>query len=308
MSSYVGIDVSKATLAVCVQPNARSVTLPNSPEGFRRLVDWLPRRGVENVLLEATGGYEREVMKALLVAGLPVTRVNPRRARAFAIAAGKTAKTDPIDAALLARMAELVKAPASAPDPLREELRALVQRREQLTQHRDDERRRLRQATLPRVRDSLIDAIGGLRRQIRLFDRAIGEHTRRLNDALSLRFSAIKGLGPVTVAGLLAYVPELGQLDRRQIAALVGLAPYNTDSGQRTGKRCIRGGRGPIRRVLYMACWSIVRHQPHFKARYAQLRARGKCAKVALVACMRILIIRLNAMVRDQTEWRVDPA
>ena len=102
MSSYVGIDVSKATLAVCVQPNARSVTLPNSPEGFRRLVDWLPRRGVENVLLEATGGYEREVMKALLVAGLPVTRVNPRRARAFAIAAGKTAKTDPIDAALLA--------------------------------------------------------------------------------------------------------------------------------------------------------------------------------------------------------------
>jgi transposase len=291
-----------------MHPKAKSVTVPNSPEGFQRLVDWLPRKGIENVLLEATGGYEREVMKALLVAGMPVTRINPRRARAFAIAAGKTAKTDPIDAALLARMAELVKAPACAPDPLREELRLLVQRREQLTRHRDDERRRLRQATLPRVRDSLIDAIGYLRKQIRQIERVIVDLTRRLNDALSQQFSAIKGLGPVTVASLLAYVPELGQLDRRQIAALVGLAPYNTDSGQRTGKRSIRGGRAPIRRVLYMACWSIVRHQPYFKARYAQMRARGKCAKVALVACMRILIIRLNAMVRDQTEWRVDPA
>jgi transposase len=308
MATYVGIDVSKATLAVYMHPEARSVTLPNTPEGFQRLVEWLPRKGVENVLLEATGGYEREVMKALLVAGLPVTRVNPRRARAFAIAAGKTAKTDPIDAALLARMAELVKAPACAPDPLREELRVLVQRREQLTQHRDDERRRLRQATLPWVRDSLIDAIGYLHKQIRQVERAIADIVSRLNDALSQQLSAIKGFGHVTVASLLAYVPELGQLDRRQIAALVGLAPYNTDSGQRTGKRSIRGGRAPIRRVLYMACWSIVRHQPHFKARYAQLRARGKCAKVALVACMRILIIRLNAMVRDQTEWRIDPA
>lgn len=308
MATYVGIDVSKATLAVCVQPKARSVTLPNSPEGLRQLLDWLPRRSIENVLLEATGGYEREVMKALLVAGLPVTRVNPRRARAFAIAAGKTAKTDPIDAALLARMAELVRAPVCAPDPLREELRALVQRREQLTQHRDDERRRLRQATLPRVRDSLIDAIRHLRQQIRQIERVIGELAGRVNHVLSRQFSAIKGLGPVTVASLLAYVPELGQLDRRQIAALAGLAPYNTDSGQRTGKRCIRGGRAAIRRVLYMACWSIVRHQAYFKARYEQLRARGKCAKVALVACMRILIIRLNAMVRDQTEWRIDPA
>jgi transposase len=307
MATYVGIDVSKATLAVCVQPKARSVTLSNSPEGLRQLLDWLPRRGIENVLLEATGGYEREVMKALLVAGLPVTRVNPRRARAFAIAAGKSAKTDPIDAALLARMAELVKAPIGTSDPMREELRALVQRREQLTQHRDDERRRLRQATLPCVRDSLIDAIGCLRRQIRQFDRAIGDLTHRFNGALTQQLSAVKGLGPVTVASLLAYVPELGQLDRRQIAALTGLAPYNSDSGQRAGKRSICGGRAPIRRVLYMACWSIVRHQPHFKARYARLRARGKCAKVALVACMRILIVRLNAIVRDQAEWRIDP-
>ena len=308
MATYVGIDVSKATLAVCLLPKAQSLTVPNSTEGYLQLLGCLPRRGVKNILLEATGGYERAVMKALLRAGLPVTRVNPRRARAFAIAAGKTAKTDPIDAALLARMASLVKAPATAPDPLREDLRALVQRRENLIQQRDDERRRLQQATLPLVRESLTDAIGYLRQQIRRIERAITHATRQLDATLSRRLIAIDGLGPVTVASLLAYVPELGQLDRRQIAALVGLAPYNTDSGQRTGQRHIRGGRAPIRRVLYMACWSVIRTQAHFKARYEQLRLRGKCAKVALTACMRTLIIRLNAMVRDQTEWRIDPA
>jgi transposase len=307
MTTHVGIDVSMATLAVYLLPQEQAFTVSNSPEGHQQLLRRLDRKGLENILLEATGGYERAVMKVLLHAGLPVTRVNPRRARAFAIAAGKIAKTDPIDAALLARMAMLVKSQANAPEPLRDDLRALVQRRENLVQHRDDERRRLRQATMPRVCESLVEAIAHLRQQIRGIERAIALTVRQLNDVVSRRLIAIDGLGPVTVASLLAYVPELGQIDRRQIAALIGLAPYNADSGKRAGQRRIHGGRASIRRVLYMACWSVIRTQPDFKRRYDQLRLRGKCAKVAIVACMRVLLIRINAMVRDQSEWKPMP-
>ncbi|MEW9624118.1 transposase, partial [Rhodanobacter geophilus] len=206
---------------------------------------------------------------------------------------------------MLARMAELVQAPSTALEPEREALRDLVQRREQLIQQRDDERRRLHQARLPAVRDDLIEHIGHLRQRIRRIDQAIVQAQRQLDDDLSQRLRAIDGIGEVTTASVLAYLPELGRLDRRQIAALAGLAPYNVDSGQHSGKRRIRGGRAPIRRVLYMASGSVIRTQPDFKARYTSLRQRGKCAKVAITACMRVLLTRLNAMARDRTEWRV---
>ncbi|MCD0256699.1 transposase, partial [Xanthomonas melonis] len=257
------------------------LSFPNTAQGHQRLCDHLAGQQVGNVLLEATGGYERAVMIALATAGIPVTRINPRRARAFATALGTTAKTDPLDAALLARMAELVQAPAAVPDPLREQLRMLVQRREQLVQQRDDERRRLSQTTLALVRQCLIEQIGELRRRIQRMSQAIKQTQHQLDDALARSLSAVPGIGEVTTASLMAYLPELGTLDRRQIAALVGLAPYNMDSGRHQGKRRIRGGRAAMRRVLYMACWSAVRTQACFKQRYQQLRARGKPAKVA---------------------------
>lgn len=304
MTLWIGIDVAKASLAVCLWPQAKHFTFTNTAEGHTQLLALLHGQPVGNVLLEATGGYERALLRALQAAGHPVTRINPRRARAFAEAMGKTAKTDPIDAALLARMAELVQAPSPALEPEREALRDLVQRREQLVQQRDDERRRLHQAHRPCVRDDLIDHIGHLRQRIRRIDRDIVQTQRQLDDDLSQRLLAIKGIGEVTTASVLAYLPELGRLDRRQIAALAGLAPYNVDSGRHAGKRRIRGGRAPIRRVLYMASWSVIRTQPDFKARYARLRQSGKCAKVAITACMRVLLTRLNAMARDRAEWR----
>ncbi|MCC4589507.1 IS110 family transposase [Xanthomonas sp. NCPPB 1067] len=304
MPLWIGLDVAKDTLAVHVRPMDQSLSFPNTAQGHQRLCDHLAGQQVGNVLLEATGGYERAVMIALATAGIPVTRINPRRARAFATALGTTAKTDPLDAALLARMAELVQAPAAVPDPLREQLRMLVQRREQLVQQRDDERRRLSQTTLALVRQCLIEQIGELRRRIQRMSQAIKQTQHQLDDALARSLSAVPGIGEVTTASLMAYLPELGTLDRRQIAALVGLAPYNMDSGRHQGKRRIRGGRAAMRRVLYMACWSAVRTQACFKQRYQQLRARGKPAKVAITACMRVLLVRLNAMVRDGTPWR----
>lgn len=307
MSIWIGIDVAKASLAVHFHPQGQFLTVPNTLDGHAQLLAHLAGCKVGNVLLEATGGYERPVMHALTGARLPVTRINPRRARAFTQAMGKTAKTDPIDAAMLARMAELVVAERMVPSPDQEELRALVQRREQLVQQRDDDRRRLKQATHDRVREDLIESIGWLRKRIRVMAKEIVKRQQQVDHALADRLMAVPGIGKVTTASLLAYLPELGHLDRREIAALAGLAPYNVDSGQKSGKRRIRGGRAAIRKVLYMACWSVIRTQPDFRARYDRLRKQGKCAKLAITACMRVLLIRLNAMARDNSEWIPHP-
>jgi len=305
MTFWIGIDVAKASLAVYVLPAGQHLALPNTGEGHAQLLAYLHGQTVGNILLEATGGYERALMAALMDAGRPVTRINPRRARAFAIAMGTTAKTDAIDAALLARMAELVNAPVLAPDPQRQALRALVQRREQLVEQRDSERRRLHQVTEPVSHADLVGHIGELRLRIRAISKAIVLAQRHLDGTLCQRLEAIPGIGPVTAASLMAYLPELGGLDRRQIAAMAGLAPYNVDSGQHAGRRRIRGGRPAIRRVLYMACWSVIRKQDDFRLRYQRLRQLGKCAKVAITACMRVLLVRLNAMVRDKVEWKM---
>ena len=306
MNTCIGIDVAKDSLAVCTWPGQQHLTFANTPEGRAQLIQSLRGLPVGHLLLEATGGYERRLRTALLQAGHPVTRINPQRARAFALAMGTIAKTDRIDAAQLARMAQvLVPGQAVACEPEREALRELVKRREQLVGQRDDERRRLKQAELSVVREDLIDHIAQLQRRIGVLDRCIVEQSRILDDALAQRLQAVPGIGPVTRASLMAYLPELGTLDRRQVAALAGLAPYNVDSGRWSGKRAIRGGRAGIRRVLYMACLSVIRTQADFKRRYQALRERGKCAKVAITACMRVLLVRLNAMVRDNTEWRM---
>jgi transposase len=307
MSAWAGIDVAKDTLAVAVWPGRESWTVANDAAAHATLCRRLRDIGVERVLLEASGGYERAVLAALAASGLTAVRVDPRRAKGFAMVMGRQAKTDPIDAAVLARLAQVVEDPAvKALTPAQQALRALVHRREQLVQQHDDERRRLHQATVALVRRSLERCIRGLKREIAALDAAMEAAATAADAARSAQLRRVSGIGAVTTASLLAYLPELGSLDRKQIAALVGVAPFNRDSGQSSGPRRIHGGRAAIRRVLYMATWSVIRTQPLFKARYETLRARGKLAKVALIACLRVLLIRLNAMVRDQTRWVAD--
>ncbi|WEJ70901.1 transposase [Pseudomonas sp. PSE14] len=305
MTCWVGIDVAKDSLAVWLRPQGRSLSVSNDEVGHQQLVALFAEEKPGRIVLEATGGYERAVLHTLSRAGHAVSRLNPTRVRAFATAMGKQAKTDPIDAAVLAHLAQtLEEAPSQPLSPERERLRELVQRREQLVGQRDDERRRLQQAKDAFVRECLTEAIQALKARIRSYDEQIADAMATVDAEQAQQLGQVKGVGPVTVAGLLAYLPELGQLNRRQIAALVGLAPYNSDSGQKSGQRRIRGGRGMIRRILYMATWSVIRYQPDFALRYQRLRENGRCAKVALVACMRVLIVRLNAMVRDGTCWR----
>jgi len=304
MSFFVGIDVAKATLAVALRPSGVCFEVSNTPAGHRKLIRRLKELDVERVLLEATGGYERPVVDAL-VDIWPVVRISPHRARAFALAMGRIAKTDPIDAAMLARLAQVIEGPlVRAVSPQQRELQGLVDRREQLVGARDDERRRQHQTACKAALASLKRQIKGLQLEIARLDRAIAEAVARAEQTIAAPLRSVSGIGPVTTATVLAFLPELGELSRRQIAALVGVAPYNVDSGQRQGKRRIRGGRAKLRRVLYMATWSAIRSQPDLNARYHHLRERGKCAKVALVACMRVLLIRLNAMLRDGTPWR----
>ncbi|NTZ99214.1 IS110 family transposase [Pseudomonas koreensis] len=305
MISWVGIDISKSNLVVWVQPQKDGFEVPNTVEGFDALIARLAQYTVGRVLLEATGGYERRVMAALQQASYSVLRINPRRARAFAVAMGKNAKTDPIDAAVLADFAEALHASREKPiSPEREALRELIQLREHFVQQRDDNKRRLQQAQLPAAIEAIKDHIRYLQTQIKQFGKAIDQSMRELDAEKANRLLSVKGIGTVATASLLVYLPELGDLDRREIAALAGIAPYNDDSGNHSGKRQIFGGRARVRRALYMSCWVVIRHQADFKARYKSLRERGKSAKVALIACMRILLIRLNAMLRDGTEWR----
>lgn len=303
MYAWVGIDVAKATLAIWVRPMGLGFELGNDAAGHRELVQRLRAWPVARVVLEATGGYEGAVLAALLAAGVAVERVAPHRVRGFAVALNQRAKSDPIDAAVLAHFAETMPARSERPVPAAQRhLQALVQRREQLVGQRDDERRRQHQSTDTLVRASLQRIIAVLQREITRLDQAVAKAADASPANAPLR--AVPGIGAVTAATLAACLPELGQLDRRQIAALVGIAPFNADSGQKTGLRRIWGGRARVRRVLYMATWSAIRCQAQLKARYAQLRARGKPAKVALVACMRSLLVGLNAMLRDGSEWR----
>jgi transposase len=305
MISWVGIDISKSNLVVWVQPQGEGFDLPNTSEGFVELIERLSQYEVDRVLLEATGGYECKVMAALQGANFKVLRINPRRARAFAVAMGKNAKTDPIDAAVLADFAEVLHASRDKIiSPEREALRELIQLREQFVQQRDDNKRRLQQVQLPAVTVAIKGLVHYLQVQIKQLDKTIHQSMHELDAEKAERLISVKGIGTVATASLLVYLPELGALDRREVAALAGIAPYNDDSGNHSGKRQIYGGRARVRRALYMSCWVVIRHQPDFKARYDALRERGKSAKVALIACMRILLIRLNAMLRDCTEWR----
>lgn len=305
MFSCAGIDVAKDTLEVRINPQDVGASYLNTASDFLALIDWLKRYQVNRVLLEATGGYEREAMKALQAAGFEVLRINPRRAKNFAKAMGQHAKTDPIDARLLAQFAEVIKSPSNRiTSPEQDNLRALVQQRENFVQQQSDDIRRLKTASVDRVKPCLQRHIDYLCQAIKLIEKLIRQSAQDLDSDKTARLCSVKGIGLVTAASLMAYLPELGEVGRHEIAALAGIAPYNDDSGKHQGPRHISGGRFAARRAMYMACWVVIQRQPEFKARYEALRLKGKCAKVALIACMRVLLIRLNAMIRDRTQWK----
>ncbi|OUM38199.1 IS110 family transposase [Pseudomonas sp. 1239] len=305
MSSSVGIDVSSATLAVHIRPEDISFNVSNDLSGFKQLVEKLGEYQVSAILLEATGGYECSALRALQGAGFPAFRINPNRARDFAKSMGKRAKTDPIDAAVLAHFAEVLPPQRCvAMTPERALLRELLIQRDRFVQQRDDDKRRLKQAQTACVLASLERHINYLKAEIKALEQEIAKQAEELHDDRVAQLMQVKGIGLVTAAKLVALLPELGQVSRQEIAALVGVAPFNEDSGKHSGKRSIWGGRTRIRRALYMACWVVIRHNKDFTERYTAMRAQGKLAKVAVVACMRVLIVRLNAMLKAGTPWQ----
>jgi transposase len=308
----IGIDVSKATLTIAVLPSGETWTSATTPRALDALVPRLIAQQPTVVVVEATGGYEAALVAQCAAAGLPIVVVNPRQVRAFAQALGRTAKTDPIDATLLALFGARVQ-PTVRPiaDGATQALAALVARRRQLLDMLGAERQRLEQApaTGPIARD-LRNHIRWLERRVSAGDDEIGtaiQHSPvwRVQDDL---LRSVPGIGPTTARTLLADLPELGRLDRRAIAALVGVAPFNCDSGQHRGQRHIWGGRASVRASLYMAALVATRHNPVLAAFYRRLRAVGKPAKVALVATMRKLLTILNTMMRQQTRWNPEAA
>jgi transposase len=303
----IGIDVSKRELVIAVDPSGDGWTSETTPAAIAAVVARLRALGPDIIVIEATGGYERDVVAALAAAELPVAVINPRQARAFAQALGRTAKTDAIDATVLARLgARLEVAPRPVADAATQALAALVARRRQLLEMIGMERNRLEHAPpTGRVTRDLRNHIRWLERRVSDVDDEIGTMIQanpvwRAHEDL---LRSVPGIGPTTARTLLAELPELGTLDRRPITALGGLAPFNCDSGQHRGQRHIWGGRASVRATLYMAALTATRYNPVLRSFYRRLRERGKPAKVALVAVMRKLLTIVNAMLKHQTSW-----
>jgi len=305
----VGIDVAKATVEVAISGRQKTLALSNDEAGYAALLAELSSLNVGLVLLEATGGFELACATALQLAGLAVAVVNPRQARDFARAMGYLAKTDRIDAAVLADMARTLLARADLsklvkpmPDAQQLELQALVTRRRQLMAMKLAEDHRMKMPGV-RQRRSLNTIIKALDREIARVDKDLQAFVGANHAELDSLLDSVKGVGKATISTLLAEVPELGKLSGREVSALVGVAPINRDSGTMRGKRSIFGGRPDVRRVLFMAALVASRHNPVIKAFYQRLLAAGKPKKVALVACMRKLLTILNAMVRSGKPW-----
>ncbi|MGA7298586.1 MAG: IS110 family transposase [Rhodanobacteraceae bacterium] len=303
----VGVDMSKDCLEVFIEGASATVQVANTRSGIGRLVKRLLAMDTPRIMVEATGGYELALIGACLDAGLWICRINPRQARDFAKGTGQLAKTDAIDARLLAMMVGVLADklyPEEPTPPWRRDLRDLLRRHRQVVKILQAQQQQFAMASalirkhmrgtinrLIRERDALAAAINALRH----------EHA-------TPAIQAKKGAGPLFQATLLAELPELGHLSRQQISKLVGVAPLNHDSGKTKGKRCILGGRAVVRQALYMATLSSVRWDPDMRAHYTQLRARGKVAKVALVACMRKLLGIINAKRRDELEAEANAA
>lgn len=305
---FIGIDVCKGHLDVAIRPEGTRLRVDNDESGISRLVTQVARVSPQLVVLEATAGYERLLVDALMTAGLPAAVVNPRRVRDFAKGAGRLAKTDALDAAVLAHFAEAMKpAPRPRPDKETEALKGMVTRRRQVVDMLTAEKNRL--DTAPKaVRPKITKHIQWLEDECKELDEQLAETMTqeaswREKDTL---LQSVKGVGKVVSFTLLTSLPELGTLDRKQIAGLVGVAPLNRDSGVFRGQRRIWGGRAEVRAMLYLAALTALRYNPVIKDLYDRLIARGKVKKVALVACMHKLLVILNAMMAHKQSW--DPA
>lgn len=309
MKKTVGIDVSKARLDVYFAHEAEVAEFTNEEAGIGQLVQTLSSRPVELIVLEATGGLERQLVAQIVAAGLPVAVVNPRQVRDFAKALGRLAKTDRIDAQVLAQFGSAIgPAQRPLPDELAQAFTDQLTRRRQLVEMLTMEKLRIKQSPNAAVRKDIKAHIEWLVSRLRATESGLRESVEASPVWQAKRdlLQEVKGLGEVTVLTLLGCLPELGTLDRKAIAALVGVAPMNRDSGTLRGKRRVWGGRAAVRAVLYMATLSAIRFNPVIGAFNTQLRARGKAAKVAIVACMRKLLTILNAMLRDKARWDHD--
>jgi transposase len=304
---FVGIDVSKGTLDVAVRPEGTHRQLPNTDEGFDQLVALLRPLAPALIALEASGGYQRRVVAALGLAGLPVAVVNPARAREFAKALGRLAKTGKVGAAILAEFAERVRPVVRPlPDAQARQMRELLGRRGQLIGMRAMERNRLGSALSRIVRRSLESHLEWLEQQIDSAEKGLDEAIEQSDvwKAKDELLQSIQGIGPGVSRTLLFELPELGRLSREEITALVGLAPMNRDSGRWKGKRFIVGGRVAVRNALYMAALAARQFNPALKAFADRLSAAGKPAKVVLIAVARKLLVTANAILRDKKPWR----
>jgi transposase len=306
---HVGIDVSKAKLDVCLLPSGQTAVFDNDAQGIRQLVDWLRQQPpVVRCLLEATGRYDRRCAADLMEAGFPVAVVNPRQARDFARSLGRLAKTDTIDARTLAEFAKLGHVRHSEKTPEnRAILDDLITRRRQVTQMLAAEKTRREGLIHKTARASVDKVIRLLEQQRENLDREIARLIESDDDWKGRRdlLASVPGVGVTTASQLVANLPELGKLNRQQIAALVGVAPLNRDSGTLRGHRSIFGGRAAVRTGLYMATLSAMRWNPLIRPFAERLIAAGKAFKVAMIACMRKLVTILNVMVRNNESWRM---
>ncbi len=305
---FIGIDVSKARLDVHVRPTGEAFVVARDDEGLTVLVTRLGGLQPTLIVLEATGGLQLRAAALLAAAGLPVAVVNPRQVRDFARATGRLAKTDALDAEAIAWFAEAVQPePRPLPDAETERLAGLIARRRQIVEMMTAEKNRRHQVTSPDLKASLDAHLEWLRKALNEIDEDLDGAVRaspiwRAKEEL---LKSVPGIGDVASRTLIAELPELGRLNRREIAALVGLAPFNRDSGSLRGRRTIWGGRAALRATLYMATLAAIRFNPVIAAFNARLRAAGKPPKLAITACMRKLIVILNAMVRDQKPWQI---
>ncbi len=304
-STNIGIDVSKAWLDIVVLPSGEIWRTENQEAAIQELIQRLKSLQPERIVLEATGGYEQMLAVQLYLAGLPLCRVNPKRTRYFARSLGQLAKTDTLDGKVLALFGERVKPPLTQlPGEKEQLLSALIARREQLSNFLVAERNRL-QIAPKTIHSSLNQHIPWLKNELKQLEHDIDEFVNNDPDfkEKSELLVEVQGVGKKTAAKLMADVPELGKCDRKQIAALVGVAPYNRDSGRKSGQRYISGGRPDVRSILYMATLTATRCNPVIREMYQRLLKAGKKKKVAIVACMRKLLTILNAILRDRSHW-----
>jgi transposase len=304
---FVGIDVSKNRLDVHVLPAGEAFAVGRDGAGLDDLCSRLSALAPRLIVLEATGGFEVTVAAALAAAALPLAVVNPAQVRAFARAIGRLAKTDRLDAELIALFGERIRPePRPIADAEAQQFGELVARRRQIVEMMGMEGNRRRQARHPKVLRGLAHTLAALQAALSELDQDIDDAVRRSAAwrATEDLLTSVPGIGRITARTLIAELPELGQLDRRRLAALVGVAPMNRDSGQMRGRRMIAGGRTSVRNVLFMAALTAIRFNPPVKAIYQRLRLAGRPAKLALVAAMRKLLVILNAVIREGKAWQ----